>query len=433
MITTGFNFLIALTGVHLIDLFFIAIVFDIPRYLLGFVAVAASMALFPAKRDDAGQGMRAAGNDASSNELVSILIAGHNEEATIERCVRSLREQSYSGPLEIICVDDGSVDNTFSIMSRLARSGLIQRAVRLDLRGGKSAALNLAAKLASGEILLTVDCDCSFDRHALRELLQVLREDPGAAAVCGNILVRNWRTNLLTRLQAIEYMITISLGKSLADAIGQVVCISGAFGAFRRQAWEAVGGHDVGPGEDADITFRLRIAGYRVRFANNAICYTGVPVTLNALARQRGRWERDIFWIRFRKYGFLFDPSHQSFRVSELVNQLDFFIFTLLPTILFPVYFLYLVIMMPGFAVMLITAVVIALAFLDVFAFLLALSLLGRSEYVSLLLLAPLYGLGQAYGMRLLRLSAYLDEMIFSRSIDDNFVPAKVRAWSIWR
>ncbi len=428
MIVVALNFLRALGGVQVLDLFFVAILLDIPRYLLGFVAVTGAWG-WSHLRDAAREGPE----DFVLPGRVSILLAGFNEEQTIERCVRSLREQSYRGDMEIVCVDDGSTDNSFAIMRRLEQAGLIQRAVRLELRGGKAAANNLCATMATGDIFVVVDADCSFDRHAIRELLRPLHDVAGVSAVCGNIMVRNWGDSLVTALQQVEYLITISLGKTLSDAFGFVTCISGAFGAFRREAWREVGGIDVGPGEDFDFTFRLRLAGHRLRFARHAICYTDAPDTFRTFFNQRGRWERDTFWIRFRKFAYTFNPIHQRFRWSELCNQLEFIVFTLLPALIFPVYMLYLIIVLPGFAPVLILAVSIGLAAIDIVAFLLALLMVGRGEYFPLLLLAPISGLFQAYVVRFMRLRSYIDEMIFSRSLDDNYVPQKVRMLSTWR
>ena len=428
MISVALNFLHALGGVQVLDLFFVAILLDIPRYFLGFVAVTCSSGWSHLRG-----GLSSGHEGFVLAERVSILLAGFNEEQTIERCVRSLREQSYCGDLEIVCVDDGSTDNSFAIMRRLERSGIIQRAMRLDLRGGKSAANNLCATLATGDIFIVVDADCSFDRDAIREILRPFLDEPGVAAVCGNILVRNWQDSLVAALQQVEYLITISLGKTLADAFGFVTCISGAFGAFKRDAWRDVGGVDVGAGEDFDLTFRLRLAGHSLRFARHAICYTDAPDTFRGFFNQRGRWERDTFWIRFRKFGYTFNPMHQRFRWSEMFNQLEFIIFTLLPALIFPIYLLYLFIMLPGFAPVLILAVSIGLAAIDVVAFLFALLIMGRGEYFPLIILAPIFGLFHAYVVRSMRLLSYIDEMIFSRSLDDNYVPKKVRELSIWR
>lgn len=429
MIATAYDFLLALGEVHVVDLFFVAILLDIPRYILGFSAILIGWGWDNFRSVN----RRLSDEDFVLDKKVSILLAGYNEEETVERCVRSLHEQSYRGEFEIICIDDGSTDKAYGVMRRLEQQGLVKCAVRLDLRGGKAAANNLSAAIASGDIFVVVDADCSFDRHALREILRPFHEDPEIAGVSGNILVRNWRASLMTALQQVEYLITISLGKTLADALNQVTCISGAFGAFRRDAWRHVGGVDVGPGEDFDLTFRLRLAGYKLCFARHAICYTDAPETFRGFSNQRARWERDTFWIRFRKFGYTFDPTHQRFRWSELVNQLDFVVFTLLPAIIFPFYLIYLAVMLPGFAPILILAISFGLAIVDFISILLALILVGRREYWPLIFLAPIAGLFQAYIVRTMRIRDYLSEMIFSRSLDDNYVPQKVRELSIWR
>ena len=104
---------------------------------------------------------------ASAAAPVSILLAGHNEEGAIEKCVRSLRKQTFNN-FEIVCVDDGSSDQTFAIMRRLQSLGLVQSIGRLQLRGGKASASNLAARMAHGDILILTDCDCSFEHRRHR-------------------------------------------------------------------------------------------------------------------------------------------------------------------------------------------------------------------------------------------------------------------------
>ena len=93
----------------------------------------------------------------------------------------------------------------------------------------------------------------------------------------------------------------------------------GHFAAARGNRWW----HGCGGGEDLDFTIRLRLAGYKIVFAPCAICYTDVPETLFAL-RQRSRWERDCYWIRFRKYRRLFNPFATNFVWRETAHQWDF-------------------------------------------------------------------------------------------------------------
>ena len=148
----------------------------------------------------------------------------------------------------------------------LQRQGLIQKVHGTELRSGKAAAANLAEQLADGDLIVNVDCDCSFDRHALREITRPFAE-PNVGAIAGNILIRNQGLSLWTNFQAIEYLISISLGKRAQDMVGQVTCASGAFSAYRKVALTSVGGLDAGGGEDLDVTLRLRKADWQIRFA----------------------------------------------------------------------------------------------------------------------------------------------------------------------
>ena len=67
-------------------------------------------------------------------------------------------------------------------------------------------------------------------------------------------------------LKAIEYYDTISVGRIVSSELGLYRVISGAFGAFRKDAIEKVGGWDVGPGMDGDISVKLKKMGYKIKF-----------------------------------------------------------------------------------------------------------------------------------------------------------------------
>ena len=420
-LSSAWRFLIGLSPFGLFSVFWFTVLFEIPRYLLSFVATVVAI---PARS-------RRPSGPMPLLPKVSVLIACHNEEASIRRCVASLREQTHAN-FEIVCVDDGSTDRTFAVMQKLEREGHIDRAVRCELRGGKSAALNLAARLATGDIFVVIDSDCSFDRNAIAELLRPFA-DPLVMAVSGNILIRNWQASIITSLQAIEYLISISLGKTASDVFNQVSCVSGAFGAFRREAWTRVGGMDVGPGEDFDFTMRLRLAGGRIAFARKAICYTDAPETLMALARQRNRWERDAFWIRFRKFRRTLAPPLGNIRWQETIHQLDFIVFNVACAAVFPLYIFLLFMEYGQFAFIVLLAAGLGLYLLDGLSFALAAWLTDKPQYWRLAPFLVVYGPFQSYVMRFIRLWAYLDEWIFSKSREDDYIPEKVRAWSDWR
>ncbi len=404
-------FLTSQSGVSLFTLFWFVIIFEIPRYTLGFIATLAL-----AIRSDKWKPYKV--------ERLSVVIAGHNEEDSIERCVLSLREQSRP-PDEIIVVSDGSTDRMPQKLRALEARGLIQEAHCTQMRGGKSAGVNLAVGRTTGDIIVNVDCDCTFDRNALKCIVEPFA-DPRVGGVAGNIIVRNPRASLVTACQAIEYMISISQGKQAANITDQMSCVSGAFGAFRREALQRVGGLDSGGGEDLDVTLKLRMAGWKARFAPDAVCYTDVPETLMALTRQRFRWERDAVRLRYRKHRALLNPFSARFDVVELLHELDFIVFNILAAIAFPVYLVWLFVMYGNFAPVILMTAQIGMWVLDLFTFLLAAWMTPKANGTSLMpyLLAysPFYG----FLMRMVRVTAYVQEWVFRASYHDPYVPKKV-------
>ena len=95
-LTDGFTYLSAQSLTSLVALFWFTIIFEIPRYTLAFVAAAFASAR---PNEDAPE--------LRKRPVVSVIVAGHNEAGSIERCVRSLLEQSRP-PDEIIAISDGS-------------------------------------------------------------------------------------------------------------------------------------------------------------------------------------------------------------------------------------------------------------------------------------------------------------------------------------
>jgi cellulose synthase/poly-beta-1,6-N-acetylglucosamine synthase-like glycosyltransferase len=320
-------------------------------------------------------------------------------------------------------------------MSAVARSlvarGLATKIVTTDLRGGKSSGINLACKSAGGEIIINVDCDCSFDRFAIERLLELF-DDPAVGAVCGDIAPRNGHVSLISQIQEIEYLQSISVGKRIANAVDQVVCASGAFSAFRRTALDSVLGFDVGGGEDLDTTIRLRCKGWRIAYAPGALCYTDVPTTAFQYIRQRLRWERDAVWIRFRKHRRLFNPFNSGYRPSEMIHQWDFLLFNVLGAVIFPLYILWLFLSFGSFAIAILIAMQVALLTLDVVVLLIAAWTTGRPVFWRNLPFLPGYAAFMTFVMRPVRLLAYIDEWGLSGSHRDNYTPPKVRLERPW-
>lgn len=413
-VSDGMTYLLSQSGASLFHLFWFVIIFEFPRYTLAFISVLAIS--FRGGRPEPPLHAR--------RHTVSVVVAGHNEEDSIERCVRSLHEQSWQ-PNEIIVVSDGSTDRMPLKLRELQNKGLVQQVHCTQLRAGKSAAVNLALSQATCELVVNVDCDCTFDRKAIEEIQRPFA-DPSVGAVSGNIVVRNARSSLMASFQAIEYLISISQGKQAANLTDQMTCVSGAFGAFRRAAFIQAGGLDSGGGEDLDVTLTMRSEGWKTKFAPDAVCYTNVPTTLPGLTRQRFRWERDAIRLRYRKHRALMNPFSSRFSPRELLHELDFLTFNVVAAIAFPFYLVWLFATYGDLAPIILFGAQMGILVLDTFTFLLAAWLSPKVNSVALM--PYLVGYNLYYGLiaRFIRLAAYLQEWALEASYRDTYVPEKV-------
>lgn len=421
----GLSFLLGQSGRSLIAIFWYTILFEIPRYAFPFLAVA--LVQFAAAMSSRKRFVAPLPHDAPLK--VSVLVVGHNEANSLKSCVRSLREQSFN-EFEIVIVSDGSSDATAAIAARLVRGGLATHAFTLDLRGGKSSGVNLAIAACRGDIIISVDCDCSYDRFAIERLLGAF-VDPSVGGACGDILPRNGNTSLAARFQEIEYLMTISVGKLFVTAFDQVTCLSGAFSGFRREALDMVGAFDVGGGEDLDITLRLRARGWRTSFVPAAVCYTDVPATLGTLVHQRLRWERDAVRLRYRKHKAVMLPGGR-FVLAEAIHQCEFLLFNVVGTVAFVPYIGWLFATYGEMALPVLIAIQSGLLLNDATMLALAAVITGRPVFWRNLAYVPGYSLFSSYVMRFVRLWAYGQEWFFFGSIRDNYLPRKVRAIRRW-
>jgi cellulose synthase/poly-beta-1,6-N-acetylglucosamine synthase-like glycosyltransferase len=234
---------------------------------------------------------------------VSIVVPAYNEEKVVSRTIETLLEADYPDK-EIIIVDDGSSDNTFAIASKYIGKGV--KVVHRP-NGGKFAALNTGIAVAMGEIIITVDADSLIARASVAEIVKGF-EDPEVAGVAGNLKVFN-TNKLITKLQALEYIVQIQIVRRAFENFGSLTVASGAFSAFRKKAIEEVGWYDRDYLlEDFDITIKM-LKSHRILHGNNeAVCYTEAPETLRDVYRQRLSWFRGDFQSFWKHRDTFFNP-----------------------------------------------------------------------------------------------------------------------------
>lgn len=318
-----------ISSLHPDELFLLVaalLLIDTPRYVAGKVLICLWDMGADLVRWLRGRSARPAFTHCPS---VCVVLADYNGADSIEAVLTSVWG-SYPR-LEIIVIDDGSRPGAGDVARAFARThpGILCLS-RRD-RGGKSSCINYALRYTRSEVVVVLDNDTQLERHALWEVVQPFA-DPRVGAVSAALLVRDPFKNFLTCMQAYEYLSAIFVGRIVLARLGILGIVSGGFGAFRRAAIDRVGEWDVGPGEDGDITLRIRKAGYRIAYAPYAQAFTAVPTTWWGWWKQRRRWNRGVVRYKCRKHidmAYFWSPGFQWGNFFLLANVWVFTIFCL--------------------------------------------------------------------------------------------------------
>lgn len=220
---------------------------------------------------------------------VSILVPCHNEGENIRETVAYLLDQKYP-EFEIIAINDGSEDDTGAILDALAKECEKLRVIHLATNQGKAMALRMGALASGNEYLIGIDGDALLDPNATSWIMHHLTSGPRVGAVTGNPRVRN-RSTLLGKLQVGEFSSIIGLIKRAQRIYGRVFTISGVVAGFRKAALQSVGYWSPKTlTEDIDVSWRLQLNHWDVRYEPNALCWILMPESIRGLWRQRLRW-----------------------------------------------------------------------------------------------------------------------------------------------
>lgn len=121
-------------------------------------------------------------SSASTYPLISIIVPVYNVAAYLERCLRCLREQTYSN-LEFILIDDGSTDESGKICDQIAAEDCRFKVFHIA-NGGASLARKLGLEQASGEYVSFVDSDDYIDRSYIEQLYDLVQTYGVAMSAC---------------------------------------------------------------------------------------------------------------------------------------------------------------------------------------------------------------------------------------------------------
>lgn len=220
---------------------------------------------------------------------VTVVVPVHDRVAELDRCLAAVREPDWPEVVPVVVVDDGSA-RAADVAAVCERHGAML--VRRDERGGPGAARNAALPLAETEFVAFLDSDCVPQSGWLATLAGHLA-DPVVGAVAPRIEARSPAApdTALARFSEGRSPLDMGAQPSAVGSGGRVPYVPTAALLLRTAALPA-GGFDpkLLHGEDVDLVWRLRDAGWRVRYEPAARVEHAEPDTWRALLSRRARY-----------------------------------------------------------------------------------------------------------------------------------------------
>jgi cellulose synthase/poly-beta-1,6-N-acetylglucosamine synthase-like glycosyltransferase len=245
-----------------------------------------------------------ASNKTKYEPMVSVLIPARNEEQVIERILQRMTELTYpKEKFEVIVIDDASTDKTGEKAKIFAKNNNFIHVIQRDQTEGgkgKQEALNCGLKHVSGELIYCFDADYYPQRDIIEKLTECFR-DPKVGAVQGRVTVLNEPDSLVTRLVALERTGGYRVDQFARNELELITQFGGTVGGFRRSLIEQLGGWNPDIlAEDTDLTFRIYLAGFKVRYVNDADCYEEAVDSWSSYWQQRSRWAKGHMQCAFK-------------------------------------------------------------------------------------------------------------------------------------
>ncbi len=261
---------------------------------------------------------------------LTVIIPAYNEGAMVEKALYSVALADYPPELlDIICIDDGSTDDTWDYIDRARqRFPHLITTVRFPHNRGKKEALYAGFTRGRGKVWVTVDSDSVIERDALRHLVAPLMQDEQLGAVAGNVKVYNRHQSFMGRMQAVRF-VNLDYLRASQSCYRTVVCTPGSLSAYRREAllphlesWrrQTFLGAPCNHSEDRALTNYVLRSGFYTCYQRTAVVYTMVPETYSGVCRMYLRWERGNVRESLVQLGYLFTRYRARHRFMPIVE-----------------------------------------------------------------------------------------------------------------
>jgi hyaluronan synthase len=262
--------------------------------------------------------------------LLTVIIPAYNEGAMVEQAIESVATCDYPADrLEIICIDDGSRDDTWSYIQRAYRRyPHLLTPIRFAANRGKKEALYAGFTRGRGEIFVTIDSDSLIAPDALGHLVAPLMHDPEIGAAAGNVKVHNRHGSLSGKMQGVRF-VNLDYLRASQSLYRTVICTPGSLSAYRRTAlmpilaaWrrQTFLGAPCHHSEDRALTNFILRRGHYTCYQRSAVVYTLVPETYAGVCKMYLRWERGNVRESCVQLAYLFTRYRDKHRLLPIVE-----------------------------------------------------------------------------------------------------------------
>ncbi len=245
-------------------------------------------------------GFYQAQRDVGFEPTITVLVPCFNEGEAIRQTIERIFASGYNQEkLEVVCVNDGSKDNSLEHMlaAQTRHPNLV--VVNFEKNRGLCHGWGVGTFLARGEFMVCVDSDTFVFPGSLNKLMQGFI-DPSVGGISGHCDIENADVNLLTRLQDVRYYFSYKIMKASESVFGCVSCLPGCFSAYRHSCVLAVMDQWINAtvlgergnfADDRSLTNQI-LKDYKIIYDDEAIATTICPENWKQYARQQARWER---------------------------------------------------------------------------------------------------------------------------------------------
>ena len=207
---------------------------------------------------------------------LSVIIPVYNEESTIAEVIRRVANVVIEGvDKEIIVADDGSTDQTSSIIANTQRDESIIKVHTSLINLGKGAAVRFGLEYATGDVIIIQDADLELNPEEYIKLLEPILNGESDVVYGSRFMKRNPNIPTITRFA--NRFLTL-LGNMMFS--GGLTDMETAYKVFRSSVAKQISLRSVGFEFDAEITAKILLAGNKIR---------EVPITYNPRSKIEGK------------------------------------------------------------------------------------------------------------------------------------------------